>query len=93
MKRNPTRNDIVETYKKRFVQGEVSEIIGKGESECILFCQRVAKNIFNIKDGFAIVPESEHCFNDGVCMISNFTKVVFVFDQFHPKKLNLRVKG
>jgi hypothetical protein len=56
------------------------DMVGNAEPECILFCRKVAPNRFDIKDGFAVVPDTAGCFNDGVCMISNFTKVVFVFE-------------
>ena len=75
------QKEIIETYKNKFVQKGGSDMIKKGESECIVFCKKVAPNIFDIKDGFAVVSGAENCFNDGVCMISHSTKVVFVFDQ------------
>ena len=86
MKSAILQRDIIQTYKNRFVQDRGSDMIRKGESECIVFCKKVAPNILNIKDGFAIVSGMEDLYNDGVCMISNFTKVVFVFDQAQARK-------
>lgn len=79
------QKEVIEMYRNKFVLGKGAGMIGgdmiqKRGSECILFCKRATPNIFNIKDGFAIVPGAQECFNDGVCMISNFTKVVLVFD-------------
>ena len=81
MKSVAMQREIIQTYKNKFVQDRGTGIVRKGESECIVFCKKVTPNIFDIKDGFAIVAGSEELYNDGVCMISNFTKVVFVFDQ------------
>ena len=73
--------DIIQTYKNRFIEENSMGLVKKGGSECILFCKKVTPNIFNIKDGFAVVSGAEDAYNDGVCMISNFTKVVFVFEK------------
>jgi hypothetical protein len=81
MRNNTMQKEIMETYKNRFVQARGSDMIQKTESECVLFCKKVTPNIFDIKDGFAVVGGTENFYNDGVCMISNFTKVVFVFDE------------
>jgi NAD-dependent dihydropyrimidine dehydrogenase PreA subunit len=79
MKSGAMKNDIIQSYKNRFVQERgMNRSAG---SECIVFCKRVTSNIFDIKDGFAVVSGAENCANDGVCMVSNSTKVVFVFDQ------------
>ena len=80
MRNSFMKKETIATYKNRFVQGRGVGMIRKGASECIVFCKKVAPNIFDIQDGFAVVAGAENCFNDGVCMISNFTKVVFVFD-------------
>ena len=80
MKNSVMEKNIIETYKDRFVQERGADVIKKGESECIVFCKKVSHNIFDIKNGFAVVGGSEHLYNDGVCMISNVTKVVFVFE-------------
>jgi hypothetical protein len=85
MKAVAIQKDIVKPYKNRLVQGNDTGILRKGVSECILFCKKVAPNMFDIKGGYATVPDAENCFHDGVCMISDFTKVVFVFDQPHKK--------
>jgi hypothetical protein len=81
MKNNAMQREIIQTYKNKFVQEKGAGSIRKGESECIVFCKKVTPNIFDIKDGFAVVAGAEDLYNDGVCMISDFTKVVFVFDQ------------
>lgn len=73
----------VETSKNRLLRDKCPGPSQTVSSECILFCQRVGPNVFNIKDGFAVVSIDESCYNDGVCMISNSTKVVFVFEQTH----------
>ena len=81
MRNNVMERDIIETYKNRFVQERGDGVVKKGESECIVFCKKVAPHIFDIKNGFAVVGGGENLYNDGVCMISNSTKVVFVFEQ------------
>ena len=86
MKNATTRKGVIETYQNKFLRGKSLGIISKAGSECILFCKKVTPNVFSIKDGFAIVPGAKDCFNDGICMISNFTKVVFVFDQTRKQK-------
>lgn len=75
------QREIMETYKNRFVQDSVSGMFRNTGSECVVFCKKVAPNVFNIRDGFAVVSGTEGCYDDGVCMISNSTKVVFVFDR------------
>ncbi len=80
MKNAVIQEEAVKTYSNRLLQRKNSTMDQADGSECILFCKRVTPNIFNIKNGFAIMTGTEECFNDGVCMISNFTKVVFVFD-------------
>ena len=75
------QHDKVSMYRNKFGQ---SEWAGTGRNEgpeCIVFCKQGTPNHFEIRGGFAVVPKAADCFNDGVCMISNFTKVVFVFDQ------------
>ena len=77
MKSGTLRNDVIKTYKNRFVQER--GLNGSTGSECIVFCKRVTSNVFDISDGFAVVSGVENCADDGVCMVSNHTKVVFVF--------------
>jgi hypothetical protein len=84
MKSAILKNEVIKTYKNRFIQ-ERGLNRGVG-SECIVFCKRVTSNIFDISDGFAVVTGAEDCANDGVCMVSNSTKVVFVFDQAQEEK-------
>jgi NAD-dependent dihydropyrimidine dehydrogenase PreA subunit len=84
MKSGTLKNDFIKTYKNKFVQER--GLNRSAGSECILFCKRVTSNIFDIKDGFAVVAGAENCINDGVCMISNSTKVVFVFDRPEEEK-------
>ena len=79
MKSGALKNEVIKAYKNRFVQER--GLNRSAGSECIVFCKRVTSNIFDIQDGFAVVTGAENCVNDGVCMISNATKVVFVFDQ------------
>ncbi|MBF0485083.1 MAG: hypothetical protein HQL16_01085 [Candidatus Omnitrophica bacterium] len=86
MKTIAVQKESVGAYKNRFTQNRGFPAVKKGESECILFCKRVTPNIFDIKDGFAVISGAEDCFNDGVCMISDFTKVVFVFGRGHEEK-------
>ena len=81
MKNGTMQKEIVEMSRSRFVRDKGPGMARKGESECILFCKRRTSNIFDIKDGFAVVAGVENCFNDGVSMIVNFAKVVFVFDR------------
>jgi hypothetical protein len=86
MKNSVMEKESLETYKNRFIHRKNAGPLGTGGSECILFCKKVSENVFDIKDGCAFVAEAKECFNDGVCMISNFTKVVFVFDQAQKEK-------
>lgn len=74
-----SRNGI-EAYKRRFAQARGMGMGKKGATECILFCKKVTPNLFEIKDGFAVLAGDGDHFNDGVCIIANTTKVVFVFD-------------
>ena len=86
MRNSAVQEEVIQTYKNRFVQERGSSVIKRGESECIVFCKRVTANIFDIKNGFAVVGGAENLYNDGVCMISDFTKVVFVFDHTQFRK-------
>ncbi len=72
---------IAKGYRNRLVQEAGLGIAGERVSECIIFCERIAPNMFDIKGGVAMISDMESCFNDGVCAIPNVTKVVFVFDQ------------
>lgn len=83
MKNSVIGKNAVEAYRKRFNRARSPGTFKKGDSECILFCKRVAPNKFDIKDGFAIVDGVDKYFHDGVCMIAECTKVVFIFDQVH----------
>jgi hypothetical protein len=75
------QKETIEAYKNRFVKEGGLGINGTAGSECILFCKKVSPTIFDIKDGVALLSGTGGYYNDGVCMISNFMKVVFVFDQ------------
>lgn len=52
----------------------------KAANQCIVFCKKMAPNVFDIKKGLAVIRRMETGFNDGVCMIAPETKVVFVFE-------------
>ncbi len=80
MKSVMERGSAVETYKHRFARAAGAGGPRKGASECILFCKRITPNLFEIKDGFAVLAGDGNYSNDGVCIISKATKVVFVFD-------------
>jgi hypothetical protein len=86
MKNSAMQKGIVEMYRNRFVQDKGVGLISRGESECIVFCKKVAPNIFDIKEGFAVMAGTKDFYNDGVCMISHSTKVIFVFDQVQEEK-------
>lgn len=81
MKNRAAAQTTIAAYKNRFIQGRGVMTGGNGVSECILFCKKVTPNIFSIKDGFAMMYDADEYVDDGVCMISNLTKVVFVYDE------------
>ena len=80
MKSVMEQRSAVETYKHRFAHAAGAGGARKGATECILFCKRVTPNLFEIKDGFAVLAGEGNYSNDGVCIIASGTKVVFVFD-------------
>lgn len=59
---------------------ETSERPKKDANQCVVFCKKVAPNVFDVQRGIAVVGGARTCFNDGACMISPETKVVFVFE-------------
>jgi NAD-dependent dihydropyrimidine dehydrogenase PreA subunit len=82
MKNCIMQEEAIKTYRNKLIQSNEDPWTKKdSSSECILFCKKVTPNIFNIKNGFAVIAGSEKCFSDGICMISNFTKIIFVFDE------------
>lgn len=87
MKNGNISKGIVTKYKIGVTPDRAVRTRRKAASECILFCKRLTPNVFDIKDGFAVVNGVEDCRDDGICMIANFTKVVFVFDQADKNKM------
>jgi len=49
-------------------------------NQCVVFCKKVAPNVFDIRKGVAVVDGANNLFHDGTCMIAPSTKVVFVFE-------------
>ncbi|MDD5069725.1 MAG: hypothetical protein PHV17_03255 [Candidatus Omnitrophica bacterium] len=47
---------------------------------CIVFCKRVAPNLFDITKGVAMVSGVDGCFSDEICMIVPAMKFVFVLE-------------
>lgn len=52
----------------------------KETNHCIVFCKKVAPNVFDITKGMAMVSGVDGYFSDGICMVAPATKVVFVFE-------------
>ena len=72
-----------EAFYRRLIPTEVFEGVEGAQKEpnhCVVFCKKVAPNVFDIKKGVAVVNGAKDLFNDGICMIAPATKVVFVFE-------------
>jgi len=52
----------------------------KKTDHCVVFCKKVAPNVFDIRKGIAVVAGTKEYFNDGLCMIAPSAKVVFVIE-------------
>ncbi|MBF0384338.1 MAG: hypothetical protein HQL27_00560 [Candidatus Omnitrophica bacterium] len=72
-----------EAFYRRIIPAKSFEEIENAQKEpnhCIVFCKKMAPNIFDIKKGAAVVGGAKDLFNDGICMIAPAMKVVFVFE-------------
>ncbi len=67
-------------FKNRLPRQKGLGIAGTDGSECVVFCKKVGPNSFDIKDGFAILRGDPNVYDDGVCMVSQSTKIFFVFE-------------
>ena len=59
---------------------EGSKKLKQSENHCVVFCKKVAPNVFDISKGVAVLAGAENLTNDGICMIAPAAKVVFVFE-------------
>ncbi len=80
--------EAIEMFKKRFIQENGMGINGTGGSECILFCKKLSPTTFAVQDGVAVLSGTDYYYHDGVCMVSNLMRVVFVLDHSQETELN-----
>ena len=52
----------------------------KEENQCIVFCRKIAPNVFDIKQGLAVIRGTETNCGDGICIVAPETEVVLVFE-------------
>jgi hypothetical protein len=83
MKSGTMTDSSAEQFYQYLTPGNAFQVSEKPEKEtnhCIVFCEKLAPNVFNIKKGVAVIEGSGTFFNDGVCMVAPETKIVFVFE-------------
>lgn len=77
--------NVVEAFGREFVQGnvpEINEVRCLGCSHCVVLCKKLGPNVFDLKEGIAVVARPDSCIGDGACMMACPTKAIFLMS--HP---------